>query len=314
LEVAVYSVGLVQGRYSTIMGVALTKALANVQSQPVRLYLMHAVSRLLGFWLPHYALYLMKRKGLGFQWKIQGQKSPKRILSQADAAEAWKGDIIGQIVVQFLMTKFMKLGTNSSSAKAIKGNSEDGTENEERGWSGLRSTGPAPKWYTHVWQVAVAYLGYDTMFYWTHRLMHHPKLYKHCHKIHHEYHTPIALACAHHHAVEGLVQLFNWFVPIAFAGWLNKGNGGLHESTLFYYNSFRWLETVDAHCGYELPFSPFKILPFCGGARGHDFHHREFNGNYGATIFWDRICGTDSDFWKELGEEGLLLAGVRQPL
>jgi len=293
------------------MGVALTKALAN-QPQPVRVYLMSAVSRLLCFWLPHYAFYLMKKKGIGAQWKIQGKRSPKRSLSQADAKEAILFDIIGNLVLQFLMNKLMKIGVKSAQSLKDKGDGE--SEGEEKGWSGLRTKGPEPKWYTHVWQIAVAYLCYDAMFYWSHRFMHHPKLYKHCHKIHHEYHTPIALGCAHHHFVEGLVQAFNWFIPISVAGWLNKGNGGLHESTLFYYNCFRWAETIDAHCGYELPFSPFKILPFCGGARGHDFHHREFNGNYGATIFWDRVCGTDKDFLKELTEEGVLLAGVRHPL
>merc|ERR1712039_1105055 len=206
----------------------------------------------------------------------------------------------------------MKLGGESTTA--LKDKSDGDSEAEEKGWSGLRTKGPEPTWRTHVWQIAVAYLCYDAMFYWTHRLLHHPKLYKHCHKVHHEYHTPIALGCAHHHIIEGLVQLFNWFIPIGFAGWLNKGHGGLHESTLFYYNCFRWLETVDAHSGYELPFSPFHIAPFCLGARGHDFHHREFNGNYGATIFWDRLCGTDRDFWKELLEKGVLLAGQRKPM
>merc|ERR1712217_578599 len=170
---------------------------------------------------------------------------------------------------------------------ALKDKSDGDSETKEQGWSGLRTKGPEPKWYTHVWQIGVAYLVYDAMFYWSHRFLHHPKLYEHCHKIHHEYHTPIALGCAHHHFVEGVVQAFN---------------------------CFRWLETIDAHCGYELPFSPFHMLPFCGGARGHDFHHREFNGNYGATIFWDRLCGTDRDFWKELTDEGVLLAGVRHPL
>lgn len=184
-------------------------------------------------------------------------------------------------------------------------------ETQQRGWARLRIDGPAPTFITNCWQVLVAYAGYDAMFYWSHRLLHHPRFYRHCHKTHHEYHTPVSTAAPHQHIIEGLVQLFNWYVPIGFAGWLNRNGGGLHESTLFYYNCFRWLETVDAHCGYELPFSPFHLLPICQGARGHDYHHRAFDGCYGAMKLWDRLCGTDRSFLEELRTEGVLMAGKR---
>lgn len=74
---------------------------------------------------------------------------------------------------------------------------------------------------------------------------------------------------------------------------------------------FRWLETVDAHCGYVFPFSPFAKAPWLfGGARAHDLHHSgkglEFVeledgslwanfGNYGATVIWDKLLGTHRD-------------------
>jgi sterol desaturase/sphingolipid hydroxylase (fatty acid hydroxylase superfamily) len=132
------------------------------------------------------------------------------------------------------------------------------------------------------------------MFYWSHRALHHPSVYQYVHKVHHQFHTPVGPSSAHEHIVESTIQLFNWYLPIGLAGYLNKD---LHSSTLFYYNCFRWFETVDAHCGFEFPLSPFHALPIFGGARMHDFHHREFYGNYGASMFWDWFCGTDQDFW-----------------
>jgi len=138
--------------------------------------------------------------------------------------------------------------------------------------------------------------------------MHDKRWYKLVHKKHHEFHTPVGPSCAYEHPVEGLAQMFNWYLPIGFAGWLN---GSLHSSTLFYYHCFRWLETIDAHSGYEFPFSPFYAIPFFGGARMHDYHHRAFDGNYGASVFWDWLCGTDSDFWTEIAEEGVLIGGKR---
>lgn len=209
---------------------------------------------------------------------------------------------------------FPQMLTDTPASTSEPLSPDKASDEVEQGWAGLRFGGPLPSLMTHVWQVFVGYAGYDMMFYWTHRLMHHPRLYKHCHKQHHEYHTPIGLAATHQHIIEGIIQLFNWYVPIACAGWLNKKHGGLHVSTLFCYNSFRWIETVDAHCGYEFPFSPFHIAPMCLGARGHDYHHREFHGAYGAMIFWDRLCGTDAGFLKEIAEEGILMAGERRPL
>ena len=107
------------------------------------------------------------------------------------------------------------------------------------------------------------------------------------------------------------MQLLNWFIPVGLMGWLNGGNrgGGIHMVTLFAYNCLRWLETVDAHSGYNFPFSPFSFIPLFGGALQHDFHHSGEGlvfeklsdgttyanfGNYGATVIWDYVFGTMS--------------------
>ena len=46
---------------------------------------------------------------------------------------------------------------------------------------------PLPPWTTVVWQLAAMLLCYDALFYWGHRLLHHPYLYKRFHKQHHEF-------------------------------------------------------------------------------------------------------------------------------
>jgi len=178
------------------------------------------------------------------------------------------------------------------------------------GWSGLRFGGEWPAWWTQLWMVAVGYIGYDAMFYWSHRALHHRSIYKQVHKRHHEFHTPIGPSASHEHPIESTAQLFNWYLPIGFAGWMN---GELHWSTLLFYNCFRWLETVDAHSGYELPFSPFHAVPLFGGATMHDYHHRAVIGNFGASFFWDWFCATNKGYWEEVLEEGYLRGGSFVP-
>merc|ERR1712070_1153106 len=65
------------------------------------------------------------------------------------------------------------------------------TTADTEGWSGLCFKGRQPTWWTHAWQVAVGYVGYDAMFYWSHRFLHDKRWYKLVHKKHHEFHTPV---------------------------------------------------------------------------------------------------------------------------
>jgi sterol desaturase/sphingolipid hydroxylase (fatty acid hydroxylase superfamily) len=56
----------------------------------------------------------------------------------------------------------------------------------------------------------------------------------------------------------------------------------------------RVAEAVDAHSGFELPFSPYSLWPFRPSAADHDWHHSNNTGNYGSFFtWWDRGMGTD---------------------
>jgi len=69
----------------------------------------------------------------------------------------------------------------------------------------------------------------------------------------------------------------------------------------------RMWETADVHSGYDIPlmdwFNVLRILPFYGGARFHDFHHKAFTVNYASTFyFWDWVFGTDKMYQKHNAE------------
>ena len=54
------------------------------------------------------------------------------------------------------------------------------------------------------------------------------------------------------------------------------------------------LKTSDAHCGYDLPFSPFGFTYPLNSASRHDYHHEKGTGSFGSFfVFWDELCGTD---------------------
>jgi sterol desaturase/sphingolipid hydroxylase (fatty acid hydroxylase superfamily) len=132
----------------------------------------------------------------------------------------------------------------------------------------------------------------DTLFYWSHRALHHPYLYQHVHSKHHSYTAPFALAGEVAHPLE---FLFGFLVPI-FAGPAAVGlcHGPVHVTVLWAWLLFRELRSVDAHSGLHLPFHPLRLVPFYGGARYHDRHHslKGRQTNFGGYKVWDWLMGT----------------------
>ena len=66
----------------------------------------------------------------------------------------------------------------------------------------------------------------------------------------------------------------------------------------------RVIETTDGHGGYEIPWSPFRLLPLSGSARFHDYHHSHNLGNYGSFFsFWDTLCGTNKKYLEFIAKD-----------
>jgi sterol desaturase/sphingolipid hydroxylase (fatty acid hydroxylase superfamily) len=132
----------------------------------------------------------------------------------------------------------------------------------------------------------------DTGFYWVHRALHIPWLYKRVHARHHEFIKPYSLVGEIAHPVE---FLFNFLLPMMIGPFLLGYLQGVHILTFWIWMVFRGARGADAHSGYYLPFHPLRLLsPIYGGALDHDIHHqlRGRKSNYGGYKFWDWICGT----------------------
>lgn len=144
-----------------------------------------------------------------------------------------------------------------------------------------------------VAQIFIYFIIEDFIFYWGHRALHTPYLYKHVHFIHHHHAAPFGIAAEYAHPVE-----------VFFLGTATISGPFLippHLFTLLTYLALRCVQTVECHSGYDFPWSLNRWLPFYGGAFFHDHHHRIHSGNYSSTFVWaDAIFGTDSAFqaWK----------------
>lgn len=150
-----------------------------------------------------------------------------------------------------------------------------------------------PSLQTLLSQIILFFLIEDFVFYWGHRALHTPWLYKHVHSIHHEHAAPFGIAAEYAHPLEimflGLATLVG---PMLI---------GPHLLTLYTYLALRCIQTVECHSGYDFPWSLNRWFPLYGGADFHDHHHRIHSGNYSSTFIWvDRLHGTDTAYqhWK----------------
>ncbi len=153
---------------------------------------------------------------------------------------------------------------------------------------GVDFSAPLPSLLTVAWQLVAFALVTDTSFYWMHRTLHRPYWFSRVHRQHHEFRYVRALSAEYSHTAEDFGNLICTFLgPVIF---------GAHPATVIVWMFLRMLETVDAHSGYALPWSPW-------GSR-HAYHHEFNRGNFGAFLsLWDRLLGTDADWKKWLAQQ-----------
>ncbi len=145
-----------------------------------------------------------------------------------------------------------------------------------------------PLWYLPLSLIAYL-LAHDTWFYWTHRWMHRPRLFKIAHAVHHASRPPTAWAAMSFHPVEAItgavvIPALVFLIPI-------------HVAMLGAVLAIMTLMGVTNHMGWELfpqRFVHSRFGKYVITASHHNQHHERYTCNYGLYFrFWDHLCGTD---------------------
>jgi sterol desaturase/sphingolipid hydroxylase (fatty acid hydroxylase superfamily) len=140
---------------------------------------------------------------------------------------------------------------------------------------------------------------HDTYFYWAHRLMHHPRLFRWFHLVHHKSSNPSPWAAYAFHPLEAIVEslifvIFLLTIPVH----------SIHLSLFFI---FSLVYNVYGHLGFELypkGFSRHWLGKWINTSVSHNMHHQFFKGNYGLYFtFWDRWMKTMSRNYDTTFEE-----------
>jgi len=150
-------------------------------------------------------------------------------------------------------------------------------------WRPIISIGDLPSMSTAIGHLVFSVVVIEVLFYYFHRMLHYPPIYKRIHKKHHTWVSPVAIAAIYCHPFE---QILSNIIP-TMAGPFFLGS---HILLLWAWIGISVLTTLITHSGYHLPFLVSAEL--------HDFHHLKFNYNFGVIGLLDKLHGTDVLFRK----------------
>lgn len=167
------------------------------------------------------------------------------------------------------------------------------------GWTQMYRNINAYGWIWFWSSIGVAIIVHDTWFYWTHRMMHHRKLFRWFHKVHHESTNPSPWAAYSFAPLEAVMQAL--IFPIVMFGM------PMHPLAFVIFMGWQITFNVAGHTGYE--FHPRWMMDswlgkFLNTPTNHAMHHEKMRGNYGLYFnIWDRLMGTNhADYEKRFRE------------
>lgn len=147
--------------------------------------------------------------------------------------------------------------------------------------------------------LAAMVVAHDAYFYWTHRLMHHPRLFRAFHWTHHKSKTPTPWTAYAFDVPEAVLTVA--FVPL-WAAFVP-----MHDLGLYVFVTWQIVRNVMGHAGVELsPVSgrPSRLFGWLSTTTHHDLHHQHGRSNYGLYFtWWDRFMGTEHpEYQKRLAK------------
>jgi sterol desaturase/sphingolipid hydroxylase (fatty acid hydroxylase superfamily) len=156
--------------------------------------------------------------------------------------------------------------------------------------------------YPALWfwlSIVCAIFIHDTWFYWTHRLMHHRKLFRFFHRTHHLSHNPSPWAAYAFDPAEAVVQALIFPLVLLVIP--------MHPAAFGLFMVWQITFNIIGHTGFEI--YPKWLMDswlgkFINTPTNHAMHHEKLRGNYGLYFkIWDRLMKTNHpDYEKRFRE------------
>ena len=140
---------------------------------------------------------------------------------------------------------------------------------------------------------------HDAWFYWMHRIIHRPGLFKLIHKVHHQSHNPTPWAAFSFHPIEAFLEI--GFLPLIVC------LVPIHPIAILLFSIWSILFNVTGHLGYEIfpiGFTKHPVFKWLNTPTHHNLHHQRSNCNYGLYFnFWDCVMNTNHTKYHDIFDE-----------
>ena len=172
-------------------------------------------------------------------------------------------------------------------------------EGATKGWFRFYSDISDYGWAYLAVSIAGLAIFHDAYFYWTHRLIHHPKLFRRVHAVHHRSVNPTPFTAYSFDIAEAainfmVIPLYCLIVPT-------------HDIATMIYMWLMIVRNAVGHSGYELMprgWNRHPVLKQFTTITHHDMHHERMTGNYALYFtWWDRWMGTEHADYNERFEK-----------
>ncbi|XP_068247530.1 lathosterol oxidase-like [Palaemon carinicauda] len=139
-------------------------------------------------------------------------------------------------------------------------------------------------WLWFFLSVPIVFVWQDYLTYWAHRMYHHPVLYRHFHKMHHQFKQPTAFSAVAFHPVELFTLQAILFSPMFLFP--------VHWTIFIASLAYNYYHGIIDHSG--VTFEAQWWQPWQPDAIFHDNHHQYTFENFGVNCkYWDKIHGTE---------------------
>lgn len=205
--------------------------------------LVYYIVFILSFWIPSIILFIIDMKNIFYNYKIQN-KSPNSVITSYQ--KCFKTVLINTFIITLPMIACLTYFTMGNSYIFSK----------------------------CFIDILISIPLVDFIFYFFHRLFHHPALYAKYHKKHHEVTAPIGISALYMTIPDLCIgNIIPVFLPMII---LNA-----NPITVCWWMAIATVNTVImAHSG------------FVWLADFHDYHHKVFLRNYGTNVFMDWLFNT----------------------
>ncbi len=154
-----------------------------------------------------------------------------------------------------------------------------------------------------LWLMPISLLLYmfihETYYYWLHRWMHTPRIYRMIHRVHHDSVYTSSWTSFSFHPYESVLQALIIPVLLLFLP--------IHIYVLFLLLILMTVSAIINHAGVEIyprGFEKNSVGKWLIGAVHHDLHHKKFRYNYGLYFtFWDKWMKTESPEYENIFQE-----------